>query len=88
MSTQPAGLVTAEQLAARFQIPVDQLHRLRVRYSWPCVKLGRSDVRFTEGQVAEILELHTERPKPPSAAVVPGAVPGQTARSATYHRGR
>lgn len=77
-------LTTDAELAERFGIDLEKLHILRRRHGWPCVKLGRFDVRFTDAQVDQILTQMTveptkgddERPK----------VPGQTARSASRRR--
>lgn len=47
----------------------------RLRYGWPCVKVGRV-VRFTPEQVAEIMRRHTVQ-----ADSETPALEGQTARS-------
>lgn len=72
-------LTTDTDLAAKFGITVETLHKLRRRYGWPCVRLGRWDIRFTDAQVDQIVRLHSEAPR--SIAAV-GAIPGQTTRSA------
>lgn len=52
-------LITMEELAEAFQIPVEELEVLRRRHRWPHVKVGRRNVRFTPGQVEEIIAMHT-----------------------------
>lgn len=77
-------LISDKELADDFGITVELLHKLRKRNRWPCVKLGRYDYRFTEEQVAEIVAQQTDRPPEPFVSDRP--LPGQTARSAAYHR--
>lgn len=71
------NLTTAADLAAEFGITEEKLHRLRVRKNWPCVKLGRFDVRFTDAQIEQIVAIQskagTSKPKGKSS---------QTSRSA------
>jgi hypothetical protein len=78
-------LITDTQLAERFGIEVKKLHELRLRHHWPCVKLGRFEVRFTEAQVEQIVAKHTEAHGAPVTSSRP-AVSGQTARSAKRSR--
>ena len=54
-------LITDVQLADDFGIEVEELHRLRARHHWPFVRFGRYEIRFTEEQVAEIVESRTVR---------------------------
>lgn len=54
-----ANLVTPAQLAERFQISVDALHRWRQTFGWPHVEFGPRTIRFTEEQVEEIVRQHT-----------------------------
>jgi hypothetical protein len=81
-------LITDAQLAEQFGISVEKLHDLRHRHRWPCVKLGRFEVRFTEAQVEQIVAKHTETPATTSTATTASrpAVSGQTARSARRSR--
>lgn len=76
-------LHTDTDLAARFGIDVERLHILRRRHGWPCVKLGRFDVRFTDAQVDQIVAQMTVAPTHEAA---PAKVPGQTRRSASRRR--
>lgn len=78
-----AALTTDAELAEHFGIDLEKLHILRRRHGWPCVKLGRFDVRFTDEQVAEIVRKMTVES---TAAETAPSVPGQTARSASRRR--
>lgn len=72
-------LITDGALADEFGIDVERLHKLRRRYAWPHVRLGRKDIRFTPAQVEEIVRMHSEdAPSLPSSV----AIAGQTKRSA------
>lgn len=59
---------------------VAKLHRLRNRHGWPCVKVGRYDVRFTEQQAEQIIASRTVTPRKPKADDKPKN--GLTSRSA------
>lgn len=61
------NLTTAADLAVEFGIDEKTLHRLRVRNNWPHVKLGRYDVRFTDAQVATILEIQSAKAAKPKS---------------------
>lgn len=74
-------LTTDVALAEQFDLELDHFHRLRLRYGWPCVKLGRKDVRFTEEQIAQIVRMHSEAAAPPSTEPAV-TLPDQTALSA------
>lgn len=74
-----ARLTTDQELADQFGITVQKLHKLRLRNGWPCVRLGRWDIRFTAEQVDQIVRMHTEAP---AGALALAAIPGQTVRSA------
>ena len=83
-------LITDVELAELFSIDLEKLTRLRKRHEWPFVKLGH-DVRFTEEQVAQILEMESSTSKPKTALeVVPESssfkVAGRTKRSAARKR--
>lgn len=80
-----SGLTTDAELADQFGITVAKLHDLRKRNGWPCVRLGRFDVRFTEEQVEQIVAMQTDAPERKPAVHLP-AVSGQTARSAARKR--
>ena len=73
-----SALVTADELADRFGITTKKLHELRRAKNWPCVRLGRFDIRFTEAQVDQIILIQSETPARGSSAKT---LPGQTARS-------
>lgn len=79
-------LYTDQQLAEKFGITVEHLHKLRIRHRWPCVKLGRFDVRFTAAHVEQIVAQHTEAPTKAAAVTTTKKVAGQTARSASRSR--
>ncbi len=68
-------LTTAAELAEEWGISEADLHKRRRRFNWPCVRLGRFDVRFTESQIAQIIDKQTEIPRQRSGDT------GQTARS-------
>lgn len=69
-------LTTEEELAEMFGLEVDKLRVLRVRQSWPHVRLTRFDVRFTEAQIEQIVKARTV------AGVKPTTDTGLTDRSA------
>lgn len=72
-----SDLITPEQLAERFGISVEEVHKYRRKKVWPCVKFGRNEVRFTEEQVAQIVGMQTH-----GTTVAKPKIVGQTARSA------
>ncbi|GAA4698138.1 helix-turn-helix domain-containing protein [Nocardioides nanhaiensis] len=60
----------------------------RLRYGWPHVRIG-NQIRYTEAQLEAVLTEHTVlTPADQREPRVPGALPGQTARSARYWEGR
>jgi hypothetical protein len=71
-------LTTDADLAERFGITVKKLHELRLAKGWPCVKLGRFDIRFTDAQIEQIVSMQTVAPERKAAKTV---VDGQTQRS-------
>lgn len=77
------NLVSDAELADLFGVDLDRLHELRRRHDWPHVRLGRSEFRFTEAQVEQIVAMHTEMPSKPEPLV---ATVGLTARSAARKR--
>lgn len=80
-------LLTLEEAAAALRLDTEKFLALRKRHGWPAVKLGRYEYRFTEDQLAEIVEKHTEmRAQQKPAPVAAGPLPGQTARSAARSR--
>ena len=52
-------LSTEQELADRFGLTVEKVRDLRVRQSWPHVRLTRFDVRFTEAQIEQIVKART-----------------------------
>ena len=72
------NLTTDHDLAARFGISVDKLHALRKSNNWPHVRLGRWDIRFTDAQIAQIVDSQSVRPSKQAAT----AGTGLTGRSA------
>ena len=71
-------MISAEDLANEWGIPLDHFHKLRRRHNWPHVKFGYS-FRFTPEQVAYILDAHTITPAP--AAPTDGRTALSAARS-------
>lgn len=71
-------LTTDAQLAEQFGITVDKLHALRKQNSWPFVRLGRFDIRFTDAQIAQIVDSQTVAPSGKKVT----AATGLTGRSA------
>ena len=78
-----SSLHTAAEVAEEFGITEKDLHKLRNQHGWPCVKLGRFNVRFTDEQVEQIVAQMTVAPEKTKG---PAKVPGQTARSASRKR--
>lgn len=74
-------LLTPAQLGERLHLSEDQVLRLRRIHNWPCVQFNRKSVRFTEEQVAQIIDRHAADPKPAEEISLP-AIAGQTKRSA------
>jgi lipoate-protein ligase A len=70
-------LVTSAALAERFEISEKKLHELRRAKNWPCVRLGRFDIRFTEQQVEQIIAIQSETVRRGSG----GNLTGQTKQS-------
>jgi len=75
-------LLTDAELAEAMKIPVEHLHRLRKRYHWPCVRLGRWEYRFTDEQVEQIIAQHTEENRPDAKPVLTGQTAASARRSA------
>lgn len=49
------NLTTDADLAAKWGLTIDELHRLRKRHGWPHVRLGRFEFRFTDEQIEQIV---------------------------------
>lgn len=71
------SLSTEADLAAILGVSVKQAQRLRLKHGWEHVDLGKNSVRYTEHQIAVIIDSRTVRP--PKAEPVIAA--GRTARS-------
>lgn len=71
-------LIKASALAADWEMTETELHRRRRRNGWPCVKLSRTDVRFTEAQIEQIVAMQSRVASPVKAAT---SRTGQTSRS-------
>lgn len=74
---------TDDDLAVALGVPKERVALWRKQYAWPHLLIGRT-VRYTADQVAEIERKHT-RDAPADEPRIPGALPGQTRRSALYH---
>lgn len=57
-------LTRASALAAEWDMTEDELKRRVRRYGWPCVRLSRTDWRFTEQQVEQIVAMQSRAAKP------------------------
>lgn len=82
-----ADLIKESEVAARWDMTESKFAELRRKNNWPHVRLSRFDVRYTEAQLAQIVDMQTEGG---SASTMPqGAarIPGQTGRSAGRKRG-
>lgn len=71
-------LIKAAALADEWEMTEAELHRSRRRNGWPCVKLSRTDIRFTEQQVEQIIAMQSRAASPVKAAT---SRTGQTSRS-------
>lgn len=71
------NLTREAELAARWEMTVEQFRLLRRRHGWAHVKFSRQDIRYTEPQVEHIVDQMTVAGKPAKAESS-----GQTKRSA------
>lgn len=76
------NLTTDADLAERFGLDLTKFHTLRKRHSWPCVRFGRFDIRFTDLQVEQIVAAMSVAPTKAAKA----AESGLTSRSASRRR--
>lgn len=61
-------LTKATDLATDWDMTIDEL-KLRVRrYGWPVVKLSRTDWRFTDQQIEQIVSMQSRAAKPSKRA--------------------
>lgn len=70
----------AAELAADWDMSEAELLRRRRRYGWPCVRLSRTDIRFTDQQIEQIVAMQSSGAKKPEAKKAAGT--GQSKRSA------
>jgi hypothetical protein len=75
-------LITPEELAEAWSVPVEEVHRLRKQYGWPHVQINRRTVRFTEGHVAHIIASLAKEDAKAAKPSQQFALVGQTRRSA------
>lgn len=59
-------LTKAADLAADWDMTEPELKRRARRYGWPVVKLSRTDWRFTDQQVEQIVAMQSRAAKPPA----------------------
>lgn len=72
------NLSSEADLAAILGVSVKQTQRLRLKHNWEHVCLGKNTVRYTDHQIAIIIDSRTVRP-PTTQEAAP--VAGRTARS-------
>ena len=77
----PIRLYTPAELAEFFGISERTLLDWRRENGWPSVRVGRT-VRFTQAQVDEILDRHSQVPQDGQTTVEPVVIPGQSKGSA------
>ena len=75
-------LTTAEDLAEQFGLTLRRFHEMRRLYSWPSVRFGKNEFRFTDAQVEQIVAMQSSAPKKVKAAPAKTVIDGQTQRSA------
>lgn len=68
--------LTHADLAERLSLPLTTTVKLRRRYGWPHVRLGKA-VRFTEEQVAQIVASRTVTEAPEEKPVFEGQRPSR-----------
>lgn len=73
-------LYTPADLAELFGVTERWIHEWRRTNGWPSVRVGRT-IRFTQAQVDEILERHSQAPETPESDPVT-LIPGQSKASA------
>lgn len=81
-------LLTDADLAQRLALlnaggrpDVEKLHVLRRRHGWPCVKLSRTDVRFTEQQAEQIIASLTKPQRKPKTDKSKNGLTSRSARA-------
>lgn len=79
------ALHTVDDLAEAFGLSAATIRSLCGRHKWPHLKMGRA-IRFTDEQVREILQIHTQRVSDEERRVTNlMARTGLTRRSAERH---
>jgi len=73
---------TEAQLAELLQVTPERAAELRRRHRWPHLRLGRFDIRYTDAQVEQIVELMTSKAAAERPAERVASLDGQTKRSA------
>ena len=76
-------LTKAAALAEQWDMDEPELKRRARRYGWPVVKLSRTDWRFTDQQIEQIVAMQSRASKPAAAksAEKKTAGTGQSKRS-------
>lgn len=77
-------LHSVDEVAEAFGVSPATVRDLCGRHRWPHVRLGRS-IRFTDAQVREIVQLHTNEVSKEERQVLNLMMKGLTRRSAEYH---
>lgn len=72
-------LTSTATLAAEWDMDEAELKRRVRRYGWPVVKLSRTDWRFTEQQIEQIVAMQSRAAKPRESK--PAASTGQSRAS-------
>jgi hypothetical protein len=62
------NLTRESDLAARWDLDVEQFRILRRRHGWSHVKLSRQDIRYTDAQIEHIVSRMTVDGRPAKAA--------------------
>jgi hypothetical protein len=73
-------LTKASALADQWDMDEAELKRRARRYGWPCVRLSRTDWRFTDQQIEQIVAMQSRAAKPVEKKT---AGTGQSKRSAS-----
>lgn len=64
-------LTKAADLAAEWDMSETELKRRARRYGWPVVRLSRTDWRFTEQQIEQIVAMQSTAARAPSRGPSP-----------------
>lgn len=70
-------LLTAEQVAERLGITVDQVKRRTLADRWPCVRFSSRTIRYREEHAEQIIAMYEAVSEP----AAPSDIFGQTSRS-------